>query len=207
LGIYNAVAGAGDVNGDGIADFMVGDPSNSTGGTYAGRVSVYFGGSSLDAIADLTFVGDRPGRYLGRSLAAGGHVDGPGPADIIAGATEDPEQVGYDRGRVYLYANSFATTDVPVGPVSGLSFAAVRPNPAVNDVNLVLALDHTVRVRVAVYDLAGHEVARPVADEWLTGRMTRTWHPRGLPNGIYYVRAQLGGRTQVRKLAWMGDRR
>src|SRR5580765_4505148 len=90
LGNFNAVAGAGDVNGDGIADFMVGDPSNSAGGTYAGRVSVYFGGSSLDAVADLTFVGDRPGRYLGRSLAAGGHVDGPGPGDILAGAAEDP---------------------------------------------------------------------------------------------------------------------
>jgi len=206
IGNFTTVAGAGDVNGDGIDDFMVGDPSDGTGGTYAGRVSVYFGGNPLDPVADQTFNGDRPGRYLGRSLAAARHVDGPGPADIIAGAAEDPEQVGYDRGRVYVFANSFATTDVPVAPVSGLSFAAVQPNPAVNDVNLVLALDHAVSVRVAVYDLAGHEVARPVADEWLTGRVTRSWHPRGLANGIYYVRAQLGGREQVRKLAWLGDR-
>jgi hypothetical protein len=74
-------------------------------------------------------------------------------------------------------------------------------------VNLVLVLDHAVPVRVTVYDIAGHEVARPVADEWLVGRVTRTWQPRGLPSGVYYVRAGLGDHEQVRKLVWLGPRR
>lgn len=58
-----------------------------------------------------------------------------------------------------------------------------------------------------MYDLAGHEVARPAADESLVGRVTRSWQPRGLPSGIYYVSAKLGDREQVRKLVWLGHRR
>ena len=70
--------------------------------------------------------------------------------------------------------------------------------------NLALELDHAVRVRITAYDLVGHEVARPIADEWLVGRVTRTWRPQGLASGVYYVRARLGDREQVRKLAWLG---
>lgn len=73
--------------------------------------------------------------------------------------------------------------------------------------NLVLELDRAVPVRVTVYDLAGHEVARPIANEWLMGRVTRAWRPRGLPSGVYYVRANLGDRQQIRKVVWLGDRR
>ena len=58
-----------------------------------------------------------------------------------------------------------------------------------------------------VYDLAGHEVARPVWDEWLTGRVTRAWRPKGLPSGVYYMRAKLGERRQIRNVVWLGDRR
>jgi len=65
-------------------------------------------------------------------------------------------------------------------------------------------LDHSVPVRITVYDVAGHEVARPVADEWLVGRVTRTWRPGSLPSGVYYVSAKLGDREQVHKLVWLG---
>jgi len=125
----------------------------------------------------------------------------------VAAAQPDPEELGYDSGRVYVYANSFETTAVPVTPVSGLEFVGPRPNPAGNELNLVLELDHAVPVRITVYDLAGHEVARPVADEWLAGRVIRTWRPRGLPSGVYYVSANLGDHRQTRKMVWLGDAR
>ena len=154
----------------------------------------------------MSFTGDRSGRFLGQCVASGGHVDGSGPADLIISANEDPEQIGYNRGRVYVIANSFSTTAVPAMPAAGLAFVSAEPNPARSDVSLVLALDHAVPVRVSVYDLAGHEVARPVANEWLTGRVTRIWRPQGLPSGLYWVRARLGDREVVRKVAWLGSR-
>jgi FG-GAP repeat protein len=203
-----SVAGAADVNGDGSDDFVLGASGDDTGGIDAGRVAVYFGGSAVDAIEDMYFVGDRPNGYFGRGVAMARRLDGPGPADLIVAAAQlDPEEFGYDAGRVYVYANSFETTAVPVTPASGLEFVGPWPNPAGNEVNLVLALDHSVPVRITVCDIAGHEVARPVSDEWLVGRVTRTWQPRALPSGVYYISARLGNREQVRKLVWLGHRR
>ena len=97
---YASVAGAGDVNSDGIDDFVVGA---------AGRVSIYFGGGAVDTIEDLYYVGD-PGAAIGLCVAGGGHVDGPGPSDVIASAFWDPESIGYNMGRVYVFANSKSPT-------------------------------------------------------------------------------------------------
>jgi hypothetical protein len=203
---YASVAGAGDVDDDGIDDFVVGAAYDATGG--AGRVSVFFGGSAVDTVDDLHFVGNPSGGAIGLCVAGGGHVDGPGPSDLIASAYYDPEQIGYNKGRVYVIANALPPTGVsPVAQVAGLLFVGAQPNPASSEVNLVLDLDHSVPVRITVYDLAGHEVARPVSNEWLTGRVTRAWRPRGLPSGVYYMSAKLGERRQIRKMVWLGDRR
>jgi hypothetical protein len=206
------VAGAGDVNGDGIDDFVLGVPNDGTGGTGAGRVSVFFGGSPVDTVEDA----DRIGRDGHPITADERPVRGVPHADVgvlaadhdLVDATDDPEHIGYNRGRVYVIANSNTPTAVPPStPVAGLSFVGASPNPAWNEVNLALELDHSVPVRVTVFDLAGHEVARPIADEWLMGRVNRAWRPIGLASGVYYVRAKLGEREQIRKLVWLGDRR
>ena len=204
---YPTVAGAGDVNGDGKDDFVVGAPYDGADGA-GGRVSVFFGGSSVDTVGDLSYVGDHAGQSLGLCVAGGGHVDGLGPADVIASAYEDPDQIGYNQGRVLVFANAFSPVAVPQpAPHQGLTFLGPRPNPASNEVNLVFGLDRAVAVRVTVYDLAGHEVARPIANEWLAGHVKRAWRPRGLPSGVYYVHAKLGDQQQVRKVVWLGDRR
>ena len=135
-------------------------------------------------------------------------MDGPGSPDLIASAHYDPESIGYNQGRVYVIANALSPTAVsPVPQYAGLSFLGAQPNPASSEMNLVLELDHSVPVRITVYDLAGHEVARPVSDEWLTGRVIRGWRPSGLPSGVYYMSAKLGERRQIRKVVWLGDRR
>jgi hypothetical protein len=201
---YASVAGAGDVSGDGIDDLVVG-AAYTVGG---GRVSFFFGGTGVDTVEDLSYVGDPSGGAIGLCVAGGGHVDGPGPSDLIVSAYWDPEAIGYNKGRVYVFGNSFPPTAVPPStPDAGLTFVGPRPNPARNEVNLVLELDHAVPVRVTVFDLAGHEVARPIADEWLAGRVSRAWRPIGLASGVYYLRAELEGREQVRKVVWLGDRR
>jgi hypothetical protein len=141
------------------------------------------------------------------SVAGGGHVDGPGSPDLIASSFEDPDQIGYNKGRVYVIANSYYLSAVTATPGQGLSFLGARPNPARGGVNLVLALDHAVPVRITVYDLAGRVVARRIQDEWMSGPVTRTWRPGALPRGVYYLKTTLGDREGVKKLIWLGQRR
>ena len=50
----DSVGGAGDVNGDGFSDVIVGETDGGSGNE--GRAYVFLGGPAVDAIADLTLV-------------------------------------------------------------------------------------------------------------------------------------------------------
>ena len=105
------------MNGDGFDDFVVGSAYDASGGP--GRVSIYFGGSGVDTLEDLSYVGNPSGGAIGLSVAGGGHVDGPGPSDVIAGAFWDPGAIGYNNGRVYVFANSISPIDTCPGQADG----------------------------------------------------------------------------------------
>jgi len=96
-----SVAGAGDVNGDGFADLIVGALGNNAGGPIAGRAYVYYGGPAADAVADLTLTRAAAGDNFGQSVAGAGDVNGDGFADLIVGANNDAG--GGNAGRAYVY--------------------------------------------------------------------------------------------------------
>ncbi|WMS44552.1 hypothetical protein RDV64_09275 [Acuticoccus sp. MNP-M23] len=91
-----SVSAAGDVNGDGIDDVIVGAPSGDDGGTYAGEAYVVYGQSgglgtidlsALTAAQGFIIQGDTSGDYAGTSVSAAGDVNGDGIDDVIVGAT------------------------------------------------------------------------------------------------------------------------
>ena len=101
------VAGAGDVNGDGVPDFMVGAPNWRQSGTYwraTGRVKVYSGDSNTN-YANLGFPIIQPNQIfrVGTSLASIGDVSGDGRDDILVGAPKNFAVDG-DNGMAYVYA-------------------------------------------------------------------------------------------------------
>ncbi len=78
----SSVASAGDADGDGFGDVVIGAPGASLGGARTGVVRIFSGatGSLLFAMA-----GD-PGSQLGEVVASAGDVDGDGRGDVVAGA-------------------------------------------------------------------------------------------------------------------------
>src|SRR5436190_5593659 len=105
------VAPAGDVNGDGITDLVVGDPSNSAVAQFAGRAYLFLGPltANIDTSkAVATISAEAFGDNLGFSVASAGDVNGDGIDDILIGARSNDTN-GIQSGRVYLF----------YGPVSG----------------------------------------------------------------------------------------
>ncbi len=82
----------GDVDGDGVADFVTSAPTKNVGGESAGRVYVY----STRTGKLLWQVDGRPGDQLGNGIEAAGDVDGDGVPDVVAGAPSG--------GRAYVYS-------------------------------------------------------------------------------------------------------
>ncbi len=101
-----SVACAGDVNGDGFDDVIVGAPSYDDGQTASGRVFVYHGSESgLSTTASWTDGSGNPFDNMGFSVASAGNVNNDAYSDVIVGIPYfDNGEV--DRGRVYVYYGS-----------------------------------------------------------------------------------------------------
>lgn len=91
-----AVGSAGDTNGDGYADVIVGAYGNDAGGAASGRAYVYFGGASPDPSADWLLTGDQSLDNLGFAVSGAGDVDRDGFGDVVVGAPYS------DAGRAYI---------------------------------------------------------------------------------------------------------
>ena len=99
-----SVAGAGDVDGDGQDDVLVGADGESTGGEDAGAVYLVYGpvAGTLDlANADVKLTGEAEGDGAGFRVGGAGDVDGDGLDDVLVGAWFNAEG-GTSAGATYL---------------------------------------------------------------------------------------------------------
>lgn len=112
-----SVASAGDVNGDGFDDIIVGAPFNDAGGTDAGRTYIYFGSYVIDYTADVILTGNIAGGKLGYSVSSAGDVNNDGYADVIAGAPG----ISSNTGGAYVYYGGSSMNNVADVSLSGQS--------------------------------------------------------------------------------------
>lgn len=101
-----SVAGAGDVNGDGCDDFMIGAAYSSDAAYESGTVYLFYGDAALASTdvssADVKYVGVAASDYAGYSVAGAGDVNGDGYDDILIGAPGRTAWTGAQAGAAYL---------------------------------------------------------------------------------------------------------
>ena len=118
------VSNAGDFNGDGYNDFMIGDYCYPSFFNAYGRVLLFYGGQKLDTIPDWQIIGI-PGRThdLGNSIDCIGDYNKDGYDDIVIGnsayeyiLTED-----WFNGRILLYFGGQSPDTIPDAVYIGMS--------------------------------------------------------------------------------------
>jgi Ca2+-binding RTX toxin-like protein len=132
-----AVSGAGDVNGDGFADLLIGAPYAAPHGTSSGASYVVFGKadwsgtssfdlSSLDGTNGFALQGVATGDQSGRAVSGAGDMNGDGFDDLLIGATfADPH--GNNSGASYVVFGGNFT------PAAVVAFDALSGTISVTD--------------------------------------------------------------------------
>ena len=142
--VGRAVAPAGDLNGDGFADILLG--TDVGGSADEGRAYLFYGplsGQRAVTSADAIILGTFANESLGAAVAPAGDVNGDGTDDIIVGAPRFPLN-GNDPGRAYVF----------YGPITGVISAANADATLFGE-----ALNDSFGVSVAAGDVNGDSVS------------------------------------------------
>jgi len=120
----------------------------------------------------------------------------------------DAEFSGPDGVRLEVTA---AAPSMPIGDPGALALSPTSPNPFDGSTTFRLTLGSRTRVTVGVYDLAGRRVASLHDGVLPVGVHPFTWDGRRsdgsrAAGGVYFYRAESGGRVTARKMVLLGGR-
>jgi hypothetical protein len=209
-----SVASAGDVNGDGYSDVVIGARRFDNGETDEGRVFLSLGGpSGLSLTPAWTAEGNQVDAWFGISVASSGDVNGDGFSDVVVGSFFDNGQA--DEGQAFLYLGGDAAPGLSRGLSQQLG-AAIPKGPVARGVAPVtlsalgfngLATQGRVALETEVKSLGTRFDGSPLvksAPGLARQRLATTWPT--LPAGRYHWRARLvSGQERGRWLSFGGN--
>lgn len=104
-----SVATAGDLNGDGYSDVVVGARDYDNGQSNEGSAFVYYGSANgIGTVPDVVLESDQVGASFGNAVSTAGDVNGDGFSDLLIGAPNwesDPAGLG-SEGAIFVYHGS-----------------------------------------------------------------------------------------------------
>jgi hypothetical protein len=104
----HSVGTAGDVNGDGYADIVVGAPTWESSGEERGAVWLYYGSAGgTHSAPDWYNPGDQDDAQYGYAVGTAGDVNRDGYSDVIVGSPDWEDDAPYpNEGRAWVYLGS-----------------------------------------------------------------------------------------------------
>ena len=102
----SSVAGAGDLDGDGVPDLLAGTFSEDTGVPAFSGLAHALSGATGAAIHTLSSPNAQGGGAFGAAVAGGRDVTGDGVPDLLVAATEESTQGFNQAGRAYVFSGA-----------------------------------------------------------------------------------------------------
>jgi hypothetical protein len=135
----HALAAAGDLNGDGNDDLIVGAPWNNGAGIEAGAAYVYYGSASgLATTPGLTLSGTLAYERFGWSVAGAGNMLGGPAVGVVVGAPSNGNVASTLEGKAYVFEGSTSPNPGP-NATADLTLTSNATNPADNEFGYAVA--------------------------------------------------------------------
>ena len=124
------------------------------------------------------------------------------PATLAFGKNNRLYMGGFNTGSAYsLDLSTLQPTSASNEQTISDIGVNIAPNPTTNAANIVLTLPTASPVRLTLHDALGREVRIVAEGMYAAGAQEFSVSLDGLPSGIYFVRANVGGQVLVRRLA------
>jgi hypothetical protein len=203
-----SVSSAGDVNGDGCSDVIVGAYGYDNGEADEGRVYVFHGGSSgLSASPDWVSESNQVNSGFGGTVSSAGDVNGDGYSDVIVGAA------GYDNGETdegtaFLYLSDNSGIEDHTDYEKNIKLG-VFPSISMKTFDIKFSIseeESQEKIILSVYNKVGVKIANLFTGKKPAGIYTVKWHGNNnssetLSNDIYFISLKKGTREQlIRKI-------
>ncbi|MEH2183176.1 beta strand repeat-containing protein [Nostoc sp.] len=184
-----SLGSAGDINGDGIDDLIIGAPLADLNGTNSGQSYVVFGSksgfgaqfdlSTLNGTNGFAINGINPDDRSGYSLGSAGDINGDGIDDLIIGAPfADPNDIISSGQSYVVFGNRAPVLDLN-GNSQGIDFSTTFSGTPVSivDPNFTLSDNDTTLAGVTITITNLLDGAAETLNATAIGNITTTYNP------------------------------